>query len=112
MTATANVDAWIHEEFSPLKNVASLSIKDAIFEALKGAKGSLIEDVALSEAITTTIGGAVFGAGLGAIVGATAAVVTLPLNPYIDALTTKLVNTTLKLAGSIVKSHCSDPSWF
>ena len=105
-TVIKSIDKKIQEEFTPLPNVASLSLKDAVYEGIQAVNGTLIEDLGVAEIVTGTVASAAFGAGLGAVIGATAAVITLPLNPYIANAVTLFVNTALNVVKSSVQSNC------
>jgi len=99
------VNAKIAEEFKPLPNILSLSGKEAVYMAIKGAQG------ALGEAITTDAAlGAVAGAGIGAVIGAAAAVITLPLNGPIATLSTTIADGAIDMLGKAAQDNCSDAS--
>jgi RHS repeat-associated protein len=101
-------DELIHKEFTPGKSVTSLTIKNAVFTGYQGAKGTLLVELGIDDLITTTIGGAAFGGIVGAIIGATAAVITLPLHPLFENLIIGLVNGAFDAAKAVGRIHCDD----
>jgi len=100
-----DVDDMIAEEFKPLNNILSLSGKEALYFAYRGAKGALA-----AELTTDATLGAIAGGGIGAVIGAAAAVITLPLNGPIAKLSTAIANGAIDTLGKIAANNCNDPN--
>jgi hypothetical protein len=100
-----SVDADIAEEFKPLPNILSLSGKEALYFAYRGAKGALG-----AELTTDATLGAIAGGAIGAVIGAAAAVITLPLNGPIGKLSTAIANGAIDISGKIAANNCNDPN--